>query len=199
MRNAGLGEAQAGIKITRRNINNLTYADDTTLMAESEEELKSLLMKVKDESEKVGLKLNIQKTKIVTSGPIPLWRIDGETVRDFLFFSFFFFFLAPIMSSHSWLNSIHFLVSHFPLLLMFSGSFSKLLAIDSLAWCLLLQNSKVRWILKKIYFNNHCLLTQLFILHLIQLQIKGLQSVISYLMSVSPVLDFFGLFYFKDI
>ena len=123
----------------------------------------------------------------------------GNSERlSFLFF-LFFFFLAPIMSSHSWLNSIHFLVSHFPLLLMFSGSFSKLLAIESLAWCLLLQNSKVRWILKKIYFNNHCLLTQLFILHLIQLLIKGLQSVISYLMSVSPVLDFFGLFYFKDI
>ena len=80
MRNAGLEEAQAGIKIARRNINNLRYADDTTLMAESEEELKSLLMKVKEESEKVGLKLNIQKTKIMASSPITSWEIDGETV-----------------------------------------------------------------------------------------------------------------------
>ena len=79
MRNAGLEEAQAGIKIARRNINHLRYADDTTLMAESEEELKSLLMKVKEESEKVGLKLNIQKTKIMASGPITSWQIDGET------------------------------------------------------------------------------------------------------------------------
>ena len=85
MRNAGLEEAQAGIKITRRNINNLRYADDTTLMAESEEELKSLLMKVKGESEKVGLKLNSQKTKIMASGPITSWEKDGETVSDFLF------------------------------------------------------------------------------------------------------------------
>ena len=88
MRNAGLDEAQAGIKIVRRNINNLRYADDTTHIAESEEELKSLLMKVKVESEKVGLKLNIQKTKIMASGPITLWQIDGETmetVRDFIF------------------------------------------------------------------------------------------------------------------
>ena len=84
MRNAGLEETQAGIKIAR-NINNLRYADDTTLMAESEEELKSLLMKVKEESEKVGLKLNIQKTKIMASGPITSWQIDGETVRDFIF------------------------------------------------------------------------------------------------------------------
>ena len=87
MRNAGLEEAQAGIKIARRNINNLRYADDTTLMAESEEEL-SLLMKVKEESEKVGLKLNIQKTKIMASGPITSWQIDGETVEivsDFIF------------------------------------------------------------------------------------------------------------------
>ena len=81
MRNAGLNEAQAGIKIARRNINNLRYADDTTLMAESEEELKSLLMKVKEESEKVGLKLNIQKTKIMASGPSISWQIDGETVE----------------------------------------------------------------------------------------------------------------------
>ena len=81
MRNAGLEEAQAGIKIARRNIDNLRYADDTTLMAESEEELKSLLMKVKEESEKVGLKLNIQKTKIMTSGSITSWQIDGETVE----------------------------------------------------------------------------------------------------------------------
>ena len=81
MRNAGLDEAQAGIKIARRNVNNLRYADDTTLMAESEEELKSLLMKVKEESEIVGLKLNIQKTKIMASSPITSWQIDGETVE----------------------------------------------------------------------------------------------------------------------
>ena len=89
MGNAGPDEAQAGIKISRRNINNLIYADDTTLMAESEEELKSLLMKVKEESEKVGLKPNIQKTKIIASGPITSWQIDGETIetmRDFIFF-----------------------------------------------------------------------------------------------------------------
>ena len=79
MRNAGLQEAQAGIKIARRNINNLRYEDDTTLMAESEEELKSLLMKVKEESEKVGIKLNIQKIKVMASGPITSWQIDGET------------------------------------------------------------------------------------------------------------------------
>ena len=84
MRNTGLEEAQAGIKISGRNINNLRYADDTTLLAESEEELKSLLMKVKEESEKVGLRLNIQKTKIVASGPITSWQIDGETVADFI-------------------------------------------------------------------------------------------------------------------
>ena len=81
MRNAGLDEAQAGTKIARRKINNLRYTDDTTLMAESEEELKSLLMKVKEESEKVGLKLNLQKTKIIASGPITSWEIDGETVE----------------------------------------------------------------------------------------------------------------------
>ena len=85
MRNTGLDEAQAGIKIAGRNINNLRYAYDTTLMAESEEELKSLLMKVKEESEKVGLKLNIQKTKIMASGPITSWQMDGETVDDFIF------------------------------------------------------------------------------------------------------------------
>ena len=85
MRNAGLEEAQTGIKIARRNINNLRYADDTTLMAESEEEPKSLLMKVREEREKVGLKLNIQKTKIMASGPITSWEIDGETVSDFIF------------------------------------------------------------------------------------------------------------------
>ena len=85
MRNAGLEEAEAGIKIAGRNINNLRYADDTTLRAESEEELKSLLIKVKDESEKVGLKLNIQKTKIMASGPITSWQIDGETVADLFF------------------------------------------------------------------------------------------------------------------
>ena len=91
MRNAGLEEAQAGIKIAGRNINNLRYADDTTLMAESEEELKSLLMKVKEESEKVGLKLNIQKTKIMASGPITSWQIDVETmetVTDFIFLGY---------------------------------------------------------------------------------------------------------------
>ena len=89
MRNTGLDEAQAGIKIAERNVKNLRYKDDTTFMAESEEELKSLLMKVKDESEKIGLKLNIQKTKIMASGPIISWQIDGgtmETVRDFIFF-----------------------------------------------------------------------------------------------------------------
>ena len=88
MRNAGLDEAQAGIKIARKNINNFRYADDTTLIAESEEELKSHLMKVKEESEKVGLKLTIQKTEIMASGPITSWQIDGETtetVRDFIF------------------------------------------------------------------------------------------------------------------
>ena len=88
MRNAGLEEAQAGIKTVKRNINNLRYADDTTLMAESEEEPKSLLMKVKEESKKVGLKINIQKTKIMASGPITSWEIDGETVEtvsDFMF------------------------------------------------------------------------------------------------------------------
>ena len=90
MRNAGLGEAQAGIKIARRNMNNLRYADDTTLMAESKEELKSLLMKVKEESEKADFKLNIQKPKIIASGPITSWQIDGarmETVTDFIFLS----------------------------------------------------------------------------------------------------------------
>ena len=85
MRNAGLEEAQAGIKIAGRNIKNFRYADDTTLMAESAEELKGLLMKVKEESEKVGLKLNIQKMKIMASGPVTSWQIDGETVADFIF------------------------------------------------------------------------------------------------------------------
>ena len=88
MRNAGLEETQAGIKIARRNINNLRYADDTTLMAENEEELKSLLMKVKVESEKVGLKLNIQKTKIMASSPIASWQIDGETMKTVADFNF---------------------------------------------------------------------------------------------------------------
>ena len=87
MRNAGLDQAQTGIKIARRNIDNLRYADDTTLMAEIKEELKSLLMKVKEEHEKVGLKLNIQKTKIMASGPITSWEIDGETVADFIFWA----------------------------------------------------------------------------------------------------------------
>ena len=90
MRNAGLDEVQAGNKIAGRNINNLRYTDDTTLMAESKEELKNLLMKVKEESEKVGFKLNIQKTKIMASGPIISWQIDGEIVRGF-----FFFFWTP--------------------------------------------------------------------------------------------------------
>ena len=85
MRNAGLEETQAGIKIARKNINNLRYADNTTLMAESEEELKSLLMKGKEERENVGLKLNIQKTKIIACGPITSWEIDGETVANFIF------------------------------------------------------------------------------------------------------------------
>ena len=91
MRNAGLDEAQAGIKISRRNINNLRYADDTTLIAESEEELKILLMDVKEESEKVGLKLNIQKMKIMASGPITSWQIDGEIVETVADYFFFFF------------------------------------------------------------------------------------------------------------
>ena len=87
MRNTGLEETQAGIKIAGRNINNLRYSDDTTLMAENKEELKSLLMKVKEESEKVGLKINIQKTKIMASGPISSWQIDGETMKDFIFWA----------------------------------------------------------------------------------------------------------------
>ena len=91
MRKAGLEEAQAGIKLTRRNINNLRYADDTTLMAESKEELKSLLMKVKEESEKIDLKLNIQKTKIMASGPITLWEIDVQTVETVSDFIYLFF------------------------------------------------------------------------------------------------------------
>ena len=94
MRNTGLEEAQAGIKIAGRNINNLRYADDTTLMAESKEKLKSLLMKVKEKSEKVGLKLNIQKTKIIASGPITSWQISGETVETVA--DFILFFLAPV-------------------------------------------------------------------------------------------------------
>ena len=89
MRNAGLEETQAGIKIAGRNVNNLRYADDTTLMAETEEELKSLLMKVKVESEKVGLKLNIQKTKIMASGPVTSWQIDGKTVKSVTVFYLF--------------------------------------------------------------------------------------------------------------
>ena len=93
--NDGVDEAQAGIKAVGRNINNLRYADDTSLMAESEEELESLLMKVKEESEKVSLKLNIQKTKIMTSGPITSWQIDGETVETVSDFIFYLFFRAP--------------------------------------------------------------------------------------------------------
>ena len=88
MRNAGLEEAQAGIKIAGRNINNLSYADDTTFMAESEEELKSLLMKMKEKSKKVGLKLNIQKTKITASWPTTSWQMDGETISDFIFWGY---------------------------------------------------------------------------------------------------------------
>ena len=103
MRNAGLEEAQAGNKIAGRNINNLRYADDTTLMAESEEELKSLLMKVKEESEKVGLKLNIQKTKIMASGLITSWQIDGETVLDFIFL------VSKITADGDWSHDLHFL------------------------------------------------------------------------------------------
>ena len=95
MRNTGLDEAQAGIKIAGRNINNLRFADDTTLTAESEEELKSLLMKVKEESEKVGLKLNIQKTKVMASGPITSWQIDGETVETERHYFYFLFLWAP--------------------------------------------------------------------------------------------------------
>ena len=106
MKNAGLEETQAAIKISRRNINKLRYTDDTTLMAESEEELKSLLMKVKEESDKVGLKLNIQKTKIMASSPITPWEIDGETVEtvsDFIFFIFwrlnFIYFLQMVIEA----------------------------------------------------------------------------------------------------
>ena len=96
MRNFGLEEAQAGIKMARRNINNLRYADDTTLMAESEEELKSLLMKVKKESEKVGLKLNIQKTKVMASGPMTPWHIDAETVETVAEFIFLWMVIAAM-------------------------------------------------------------------------------------------------------
>ena len=112
MRNSGLEEAQAGIKIAGRNINNLRYAGDTTLMAESEEELKSLLMKVKEKSEKLDLKLNIQKTKIMASGPITSWEIDGETVEtvsDFIFFFHSFLYVLFCISDfhHSVLQVIY--------------------------------------------------------------------------------------------
>ena len=103
MRNAGLEKAQAGIKIAGRSINNLRYADDTTLMAESAEELKSLLMKVKEESEKVGLKLNIQKTKFIASSPITSWQIDGETVADFILWN----------SSFKWVSFLFSFAFHF--------------------------------------------------------------------------------------
>ena len=114
MRNAGLNEVQAGIKITRRNINILRYADNPTLMAESEEELKILLMKVKEESEKVGLKLNIQKTKVTVSGPITSWQIDGETVTDFIFArlqNHCRWWLHPLKVIHVQFSSVHSLVS----------------------------------------------------------------------------------------
>ena len=104
MRNTGLEEAQAGIKIAGRNINNLRYADDTTLMAESEEELKSVLMKVKEENGKVGLKLNIQKTKIMASSPITSWQIDGETVETMA--DFFFFFYSRITANGDYSHKI---------------------------------------------------------------------------------------------
>ena len=106
MRNAGLEETQAGIKIAGRNINNLRYADDTTLMAESEEELKSLLMKVKVESKKVGLKLNIQKTKIMASGPITSWEIDGETVETVETVSDFIFWGSKIIADGDCIHEI---------------------------------------------------------------------------------------------
>ena len=113
MRNAGLEEAQAWIKIVGRNLNNLRYADDTTLMAENEEELKSLLMKVKEKSEKVGLKLNIQKTLIMASGPITSWEIDGETVEtvsDFICWALSQFFHSSLsLSLRGFLVSLHFL------------------------------------------------------------------------------------------
>ena len=99
MRNTGLEEAQAGIKIARRNIDNLRYADDTTLMAESEEKLKSLLMKVKEESEKIGLKLNIQKMKIMASGPITTWELDGETLETVLDFLFLGSKITPMVTA----------------------------------------------------------------------------------------------------
>ena len=103
MINTGMDEAQAGIKISRRNINNLRYADDTTLMADSEEELKSLLMKVKEESEKVGLKLNIQNTKIMASGPITSWQIDGETVETV---ADFIYLVSKITTDGNWSHEI---------------------------------------------------------------------------------------------
>ena len=102
MRNAGLEEAQAGVKIARRNINNLRYSDDTTLMAESEVELKSLLMKVKEDSEKVGLKLNIQKRKIMASGPITSWQIDGETVETVETVADFIFLGSKLTADGDW-------------------------------------------------------------------------------------------------
>ena len=105
MRNAGLDEAQAGIKIAGRNINNLRYADDNTLMAEGEEELKSLLMKVKEESEKVGLKLNIQKTKIMASSPITSWQIDGETVGTEIKTLFLFCIFVGSIEIFFWLQN----------------------------------------------------------------------------------------------
>ena len=127
MRNAGLEEAQAGIKIAGRNINNLRYVDDTTLRAESEEELKSLLMKVKEENEKVGLQLNIQKTKIMASGPITSWQIDGETVaipvvcRQSFLLSYCFHFNKMDFSTRIFQYIISSFIAHTPLLCHYSA------------------------------------------------------------------------------
>ena len=130
MRNAGLEEAQAGIKTAKRNINNLRYADDTTLMAESEEELKSLLMKVKEESEKVGLKLNIQKTKIMAYGPMISWEIDGKTVSDFIFpLALFNLFMCPTMVLFILLQYAGFLTFSFNIFLAFPSFYQHCLSI----------------------------------------------------------------------
>ena len=136
MRNTGLEEAQAGIKIAGRNINNLRYADDTTLLVESEEELKSLLMKVKEESEKVGLKLNIQKIKIIASCPITSWQIDGETmetVRDFIF-------LAPQITADG--DCSHEIKRR--LRARFCSTYTKIGTIQRLAWLLRKDDMQIR-------------------------------------------------------